>query len=254
MNSQLYLIGVSDFFAISGDFVDLLLDELLKNDKLAMTNCCNELNAGYAADGYCRATGGLGVVVVTYMVGSLSLINAVGKSLSFEFRCFQKYILAGAYSDDLPLLVISGGPNSHDTADYHLIHHTIGEYELYQASKCFQPVVAKTYVIKHIDEAIEMIDDAIVTCLSKKKPVYLEIACNLVGYSVSVPVPKSLMSRNTFRISDSLSVQAAVDNILYALSNVKNVVLIGGMKIRPEDAVSQFTDLANALGIFIVIM
>ena len=44
------------------------------------------------ADGYCRATGGLGVLVVTYMVGGLSAINAV----------------AGAYSDDLPLLLISG--------------------------------------------------------------------------------------------------------------------------------------------------
>lgn len=52
------------------------------------------LNAYIAAtaDGFCRATGGLGVLVVTYMVGGLSAINAV----------------AGAYSDDLPLLLISG--------------------------------------------------------------------------------------------------------------------------------------------------
>lgn len=48
------------------------------------------------ADGYCRATGGLGVLVVTYMVGGLSAINAV----------------AGAYSDDLPLLLISGESSS----------------------------------------------------------------------------------------------------------------------------------------------
>lgn len=57
-----------------------------------MIGCCNELNSGYAADGYCRATGRLGIVVVTYMVGSLSAINAI----------------AGAYSDDLPVLLISG--------------------------------------------------------------------------------------------------------------------------------------------------
>ena len=102
--------------------------------------------------------------MVTYMVGGLSAINAV----------------AGAYSDDLPLLLISGGifhflnllrerwhlkpllmgimnlmnttggPNTNDGHDRHLIHHTIGEIELYQSAKCFEPVVAKTFVIRHI--------------------------------------------------------------------------------------------------------
>lgn len=54
------------------------------------------MNIASTADGYCRATGGLGVLVVTYMVGGLSAINAV----------------AGAYSDDLPLLLISGESSS----------------------------------------------------------------------------------------------------------------------------------------------
>jgi pyruvate decarboxylase len=38
--------------------------------------CCNELNAGYAADGYARVQG-VGCLVVTYTVGGLSAINAV---------------------------------------------------------------------------------------------------------------------------------------------------------------------------------
>jgi hypothetical protein len=74
---------------------------------------------------------------VTYMVGGLSVINAV----------------AGAYSDDLPLLVISGGPNNLDSQERHLIHHTIGETEIYQAARCFEPVVAKAFVIRHWREA-----------------------------------------------------------------------------------------------------
>ncbi len=49
---------------------------------------CNELNAGYAADGYARAKG-VGCCVVTFCVGGFSVINAV----------------AGAYSEDLPLMV-----------------------------------------------------------------------------------------------------------------------------------------------------
>jgi len=136
-----------------------LLDELLKNDRLEMIGCCNELNVGYAADGYCRESGGLGAAVVTYWyecvfyssanrfaetnsllsdgctisVGGLSIVNAV----------------AGAYSEDLPLLVISGGPNTCDSAERRLVHHTIGEHNLYQSSAVFAPVVYRTFVSNH---------------------------------------------------------------------------------------------------------
>ena len=34
-----------------------LLDQLNANEELNMVNCCNELEAGYAADGYARAKG-----------------------------------------------------------------------------------------------------------------------------------------------------------------------------------------------------
>ena len=41
----------------AGDFNLGLLDELLKEPKLKMINTCNELNAGYAADGCARVKG-----------------------------------------------------------------------------------------------------------------------------------------------------------------------------------------------------
>ena len=69
-------VGVRDYFAIPGDFNLSLLDELLKNSRLKMINCCNELNAGYAADGYAREKG-VAALVLTIGVGVLSAVNAV---------------------------------------------------------------------------------------------------------------------------------------------------------------------------------
>ncbi len=86
-------IGVEHYFTVPGDYNLVLLDQLLKNDRLKMIGCCNELNAGYAADGYARVKGAA-AVVVTFTVGGLSLVNAI----------------AGAYAEDLPVIVISGGP------------------------------------------------------------------------------------------------------------------------------------------------
>ena len=48
-------------------------------------------------------------MAVTFTVGGLSAVNAV----------------AGAYSDDLPMIVISGGPNSNDFASTRILHHTM---------------------------------------------------------------------------------------------------------------------------------
>lgn len=45
-------------------------DQLLKVPELEMVWCCNELNAGYAADGFARGKG-IGCVVTTFCVGGV---------------------------------------------------------------------------------------------------------------------------------------------------------------------------------------
>lgn len=57
--ARLVEIGVTDYFCVPGDFNMTLLDQLNANKDLRMINCCNELEAGYAADGYARAKGKL---------------------------------------------------------------------------------------------------------------------------------------------------------------------------------------------------
>ena len=60
--------GTSHFFTVPGDFTLALLDQFINEPELNIVGCCNELNAGYAADGYCRATGGLGVVMGSFTI------------------------------------------------------------------------------------------------------------------------------------------------------------------------------------------
>ena len=62
-------VGIRDYFAIPGDFNLSLLDELLKNSRLKMITCCNELNAGYAADGYAREKGVAALILTFGVVG-----------------------------------------------------------------------------------------------------------------------------------------------------------------------------------------
>lgn len=234
--ARLTQAGVRHFFSVPGDFNLVLLDEFLKSPSLRMIGCCNELNAGYAADGYARSTGGLSAVVVTYMVGGLSVINAA----------------AGAYSDDLPLLVISGGPNTNDAAANHLLHHTIGKKDFYQAVKCFEPVVAATFVIRHAADAPGMIDAAVSTCLAKRKPVYLEIACNLANAEVPASAPLTLPPLEP--APDPAALEAAVSAAVARINSAVKPVLVAGVKLRSGRAVPAFRKLAEALGCAVAVM
>ena len=62
---RLVEIDVTDVFSVPGDFNLTLLDHLIAEPALNVIGCCNELNAGYAADGYARARG-VGACVVTF--------------------------------------------------------------------------------------------------------------------------------------------------------------------------------------------
>ncbi|KAB1669190.1 hypothetical protein ES319_1Z067300v1 [Gossypium barbadense] len=120
---RLVQIGISDVFSVPGDFNLTLLDHLIAEPGLNLIGCCNELNAGYAADGFARSRG-VGACVVTFTVGGLSVLNAI----------------AGAYSENLPLICIVGGPNSNDYGTNRILHHTIGLPDFSQELRCFQTV------------------------------------------------------------------------------------------------------------------
>ena len=87
MNTAEYLVkkleelGITDFFGVPGDYNFNILYAIENNPETNWIGCTNELNAGYAADGYAREKG-FGALVTTYGVGELSALNAVAGSFA----------------------------------------------------------------------------------------------------------------------------------------------------------------------------
>ncbi|XP_058734506.1 pyruvate decarboxylase 2-like [Vicia villosa] len=225
---RLVEVGVTDVFSVPGDFNLTLLDYLIAEPKLKNIGCCNELNAGYAADGYARARG-VGACVVTFTVGGLSVINAI----------------AGAYSENLPLICIVGGPNSNDFGTNRILHHTIGLPDFSQELRCFQTVTCHQAVVNNLEDAHEMIDTAISTALKESKPVYISISCNLAGIPHPTfsrePVPFSLSPK----LSNEAGLEAAVEAAAEFLNKAVKPVLVAGPKVRVAKASEAFTELAD---------
>ncbi|TVU47569.1 hypothetical protein EJB05_07175, partial [Eragrostis curvula] len=208
---RLVQVGVGDVFAVPGDFNLTLLDHLIAEPGLRLVGCCNELNAGYA----CARRG---------------VLNAI----------------AGAYSENLPVICIAGGPNSNDYGTNRILHHTIGLPDFSQELRCFQ--TSYQAVVTNLDDAHEQIDTAIATALRESKPVYLSISCNLPGLPHPTfsrdPVPFFLAPK----VSNKMGLEAAIEATVEFLNKAVKPVLVGGPKLRVAKAGKAFVDLVDASG------
>jgi indolepyruvate decarboxylase len=228
LSQRLQDLGINDYFAIPGDYNLGLLDEVLKNKSLKMINCCNELNAGYAADGYARVKG-VSALIVTYSVGGLSALNAI----------------AGAYAENLPIIVISGGPNTNSVQDAEILHHTLATENYSYVRKIYAHITAHSIFIHRPSDAPMQIDTAIAIALEKKKPVYIEIACNIAGLEVSPPTQRAL---NVKRLSDTSSLEAAIADAASKLNAAVKPVLVAGSKSRHCGATAMIEELSQSCG------
>ncbi len=232
--TRLEQVGIHHYFAIPGDYNLALFDRILENQDLTMVGCCNELNAGYAADGYARAHGAA-AMLVTYSVGGLSAINAV----------------AGHYAEDLPVIVISGGVNTHAEPENQILHHTLGEVRYDYVREMFKPVTVAVENIRFVEEAPTQIDQAIAACLRRRKPVYLEIACNLANQEVPAPKPYQFHDKPA---SDTQGLTEAVDHAAAMLNKALKPVAVGGAKLRMAGAVEAFRHFVEASGYAVAMM
>jgi pyruvate decarboxylase len=233
--ARLSQIGLKHHFAVAGDFNLVLLDQLLTNKDLEQVYCCNELNCGYAAEGYARANGAA-AAVVTFSVGGLSAINAI----------------AGAFAESLPVILISGAPNTNDRATEHLLHHTLATHDFSYQFEIANKVTCAAVAITSAAEAPQQIDHAIRTALRNKKPAYIEIACNIADAPCAEPGPVSAVLSE--EQSDAETLNAAVTAAANFLAGKQKPVLLIGSKLRAAGAEMQAIELAEALGCAVTVM
>jgi len=167
--ARLEEVGVGHLFGVPGDYVLDFLDAVVASP-IDWVGTCNELNAGYAADGYARMNGA-GAAVVTYGVGAFSIINAV----------------AGAFAERVPLIVISGAPPARRREAGAMVHHLVADY--YRQVEIFKKVTIDAAMLANPDAAPDEIDRVIRNCVTEKLPVYLELPVDVALAPCRTPRP-----------------------------------------------------------------
>ena len=201
--------NVTHAFGVPGDYVLDFLDRTIEYG-LDFVGTCNELNAGYAADGYAR-TNGMGAAIVTYGVGGFSILNAV----------------AGAFAEQVPLVLISGAPHSRQKSSNAIVHHLAGGYNL--QSDVFKTITVDSATLDNPKTAAADINRVLGNCLAHKRPVYFEIPVDSVD--INCEEPECTQHPAARENSDADTLSEAVKEAADMINSAKNPVIIAGVEI-----------------------
>ena len=213
---RLRQLGVAHLFGVPGDFSLGLVEALAAPGRLEWIGTANELDAGYAADGYARRRG-LGALCTTFGVGELSALNAV----------------AGAMAEQVPVVQITGTPATGAAAGGVLLHHTLADGDHGRTLRAYQEFTTAAEVLT-ADRAAEQIDDVLTTALVRLRPVYLGVPADLVEVRLDDADAARLEQPLTVPASDPDALArfaAAVQDLLAGVAGVGGVA--GAEGARP---------------------
>ncbi|PGG99227.1 hypothetical protein AJ79_08657 [Helicocarpus griseus UAMH5409] len=221
---RLHELGIRSVHGVPGDYNLTALDYLPKAG-LSWVGSVNELNAGYAADGYARVKGAA-ALITTFGVGELSSINAI----------------AGAYSEYIPIIHIVGAPSTASQFENVILHHTLGngDYQVFQEMN--KHVSCAVAVLDDPSKAASMVDDTLRKCILQSRPVYISLPSDMVQakvdgdrlkYPIDLSVPPNDLRRETHVVD-------MIMGLLQAARRPALLVDILSMRHHVTDEINEF--------------
>ena len=219
--------GVEIIFGFPGDGVNGIFEALrTRADKIRFIQVRHEEAAAFAACGYAKYTGRLGVCLATSGPGGIHLLNGL-----YDAKC-----------DGQPVLAITG----------HTYHDLIGTH--YQQDvdldKLFMDVAAYNQRVMGPAHVVNVLDEAIKTALARRTVAHVTIPKDIqewtsskeIRSSANIPKHSSDLYTAAYPVPPHASLQAAADLIN---KGSKVAILAGRGCLHAREEV---LDLAKAVG------
>ena len=217
--------GVELIFGYPGGAALHIYDAIFRQDKIDHILVRHEQGATHAADGYARATGRPGVVLVTSGPGATNAVTGI----------------ATAFMDSIPMVVISGQVASHLIGT-----DAFQETDMIGISR---PVVKHSYTIFDPEDIPRIIKEAFhVATSGRPGPVVIDIPKDMTApenlFDYSYPEKANIRSYNPPVNPDQNQIKRAVTEIMQAK---KPVIYAGGGAIasNAEKELIQLNDILD---------
>jgi acetolactate synthase-1/2/3 large subunit len=217
--------GVEYIYGYPGGALLHIYDALYRQDSVKHVLVRHEQAAAHMADGYARATGKAGVVLVTSGPGATNTITGI----------------ATAYSDSIPMVVISG----------QVMSHLIGG-DAFQETDMLgisRPIVKHSFSVKHPSEIPEIMKKAFYIAQSGRPgPVVVDIPKDMTmpneKFEYIYPKKVKLRSYTPAQRGHSGQIRKAVDLLMAA----KRPILYVGGGVILDQATELLREMAWKLG------
>jgi len=219
-------IGVKYVFGYPGGAVLDIYDAIFKQDEFKHILVRHEQAAVHAADGYARATGEVGTVLVTSGPGATNTITGI----------------ATAYMDSIPLVVISG-----QVATSLIGNDAFQETDMVG---CSRPIVKHSFLCTRAEDISSTIAKAYhIAKTGRPGPVVVDIPKDIVNpvnkFNYQSPKVERLRSYNPTLKGNPRQIKKAIKTILKA----KRPVFYTGGGLIIANATDAFKELAEHLNI-----
>ncbi len=216
--------GVEFAFGYPGGAVLYIYDEIFKQNKVKHVLVRHEQAAVHAADGYARATGRVGVALVTSGPGATNAVTGI----------------ATAYMDSIPLVIISGQvPTPAIGLDAFQEVDTVG---------ITRPCVKHNFLVKDVKDLAVTIKKAFhIAATGRPGPVLVDIPKDITTHKTTFEYPQSvsLRSYNPVTVGHPMQIKKAVKLLLSA----KRPFVYSGGGVILSEASSQLAKLVKLLGV-----
>lgn len=226
--------GVTHIFEVAGGSIAHLLDSLYERKDIIPISMHHESAASFAAEGYSRASGNIGVAMATSGPGATNLITGIGSS----------------FFDSIPCIFITGQVNTYEFK-FNKNVRQIGFQET-DIAAIVKPIVKESVIISDPDQIKFYLEKAFYLAKSGRPgPVLLDIPLNIQRAEVN---PDNLKSFNkNFNENNFYNVNDKVIRKVASLimKSKRPVILIGG-GLRLANAQKELLELINKTGIPVV--
>jgi acetolactate synthase-1/2/3 large subunit len=217
--------GVEYLFGYPGGAVLHIYDAIYKQDKVKHILVRHEQGATHAADGYARATGKPGVVLVTSGPGATNAVTGI----------------ATAYMDSIPMVVITG-----QVATQYIGSDAFQEVD---AVGITRPCVKHNFLVKRVEDlAITLKKAFYVATTGRPGPVVVDVPKDVTAPNVKIdyeyPGSVAMRSYNPVEKGHPKQIRQAADIILSA----KQPMIYAGGGVVLSNAADELTEFTQYLG------
>jgi len=224
-------IGIKDVFVVYGAANGDLIDAFTRNDKIRYIAVMHEQGGGFAAEGYAKITGKLGVMCATSGPGGMNFVTPIG-------NCFY---------DSVPCLFITGQINS----NYMRPHESIRQIG-FQETDIVSIVKPMTKYATMVDKAEDIkykLEKAIHEATTGRPgPTLLDIPINVQKQDIDETTLISYDNKLDISYNEEI-IGKQIDKYIEDLKNSERPCLMIGGGVRLSGAVNELLELGKLLKI-----